>query len=64
MMTHGHNGLHRAGELCSALEVKDFVRSHNKKRVTIELERSKVHRSGGSQFITIEDYDAISGTRL
>ena len=64
MMMHGHDGLHRSGELCSALEVKDFVWSHNKKRVTIELERSKVHRSGGSQFITIEDYGAISGTRL
>ena len=48
MMMYGQDGLYRAGELCSSLEVQDFVWSHKEKRVTLELERSKAHRSGGS----------------
>ena len=52
----GRETLMRGGELTSGLEVEDFMWSVNKDSVTIQLIRTKTNRSGGGDFITMEDY--------
>ena len=64
MLMTGHDCLNRVGEICSGLKCRDFQWSRNQKRVTVEFQRSKVHREGGSEFITMEEYSSNSGTRL
>ena len=64
MMSVGHDSLMRGGELCSGLRVQDLIWSANRRAVTITLSRSKCHRKGGPQTITIRDYGSYSGARL
>jgi hypothetical protein len=59
----GHDGLLRGGEICSGLKVSDHCWSSSRKSVTIELRRTKVHRRGGSQFVTLRDYGPLSAVR-
>jgi len=59
----GHDGLLRGGELCSGLLVSDHQWSSSRKSVTIQLKRTKTHRSGGSQFVTLRDYGPLSAVR-
>ena len=59
----GHDGLLRGGEICSGLLVSDHSWSASRSSVTIELKRTKVHRRGGSQFVTLHDYGPLSAVR-
>ena len=63
MLAVGHDSLMRGGELCSGLCAQDLVWSANRRAVTITLTRSKCHRKGGPQTITIRDYGPNSGIR-
>ena len=60
----GRETLIRGGELTSGLEVEDFGWSVNRESVTIQLIRTKINRSGGGDFITIEDYGSTSAVAL
>ena len=60
----GRETLMRGGELTSGLEVGDFGWSVNRESVTIQLIRTKTNRSGGGDFITIENYGPFSAVAL
>jgi len=64
MIAVAHDSLARGGEICSGLRAVDLTWTENKRQVTIALPRSKCHRKGGSQFLTIQDYGKTSGVRL
>jgi len=48
MAAVGHDGLTRGAELCSGLDTSKFKWFKNKRKVTLVLDRTKAHRSGGS----------------
>jgi hypothetical protein len=60
----GHDSLQRGGEICSGYLVSEFRWSWDYMDVTMVLHRSKCHRKGGPQLITIHDYGITSGARL
>ena len=59
----GHDGLLRGGEICSGLLVFDHLWSSSQASVTIELKRTKAHRRGGSQLVTLHNYGPLSAVR-
>jgi hypothetical protein len=59
----GHDSLCRAGEICSGLSVAEHIWSADKTEVTLVLRRTKTHRKGGPETITIRDYGSNSGVR-
>ena len=60
----GHDGLLRGGEICSGLTVSDHIWSPSRNSVTIRLHRTKVHRRGGPQYVTLRDYGPFSAVRM
>lgn len=55
----GHNGLLRAGEPVSGLQVQDLQWNWRRKEVAIRLSRSKTHRSGPPEEIIYHQYPGI-----
>jgi hypothetical protein len=63
MITVGHDSLQRGAELCSGVLVSDHLWSYDRREVSIMLGRTKTHRRGGAEPITIRDYGRQSGAR-
>jgi hypothetical protein len=64
MLAFGHDGLLRSSELLSGLLVRHLVWRYDKKSVRVEIERSKMNRSGESEFVTLFDYGEYSAVAL
>jgi hypothetical protein len=64
MLALGHDGLLRSAELLSGFQVKHFEWSLDKKTVRLEIERSKMNRSGESEFVSLFDYGEYSAVSL
>lgn len=64
MLAVGHDGLLRSAELLSGLQVRHFSWNYNLTSVRIEIERSKVNRSGDSEFVDLFDYGPCSAVAL
>ena len=64
MLAVGHDGLLRSAELLSGLQVRHFSWNHDLTSVRIEIERSKINRSGDSEFVDLFDYGPCSGVAL
>lgn len=64
MLALGHDGLLRSAELLSGFHVKHFEWSLDKKTVRLEIERSKMNRSGDSEFVSLFDYGEYSAVSL
>ena len=62
MFVVGHDALLRGAELCSGLRVSNLHWSHDRMSVSVSLDRSKTHRKGGPQLISIHDFGSLSGT--
>lgn len=60
----GHNGLLRAAELHSGIRVRDIAWDLARRHFTISLARSKTHRSGAPEDITVRDYRGASAYKL
>ena len=57
LMAMGHDGLLRGGELCSGLRKEDFVWWADGSGVSLLLQRTKTHRSGGAVKVDIPDHE-------
>jgi integrase len=65
LLTVGHDGLLRLGELCSGLCKEDFVWWAKGEGVSILLNRTKTHRVGGAVKVDLVDTDSpFSGVKL
>ena len=64
MLALGHDGLLRSAELLSGFQVKHFEWSLEKTTVGLEIERSKMNRSGDSEFVSLFDYGEYSAVSL
>jgi hypothetical protein len=64
MLALGHDGLLRSAELLSGFQVKHFEWSLDKMTVRLEIERSKMNRSGDSEFVSLFDYSEYSAVSL
>ena len=61
MLAVAHDALLRSGELCGDLRPSSLSWSMNRKKVTINLWRTKTHRFGNGPSITLYDYGKRSG---
>jgi hypothetical protein len=64
MMTVAHDGMLRAGEICSGLRAVDLSWNISRTTVTITLLRTKRYRTGSGQLVTLCDYGKGSGCAL
>ena len=64
MLALGHDGLLRGAELLSGFQVKHLDWSFDLSSVRLEIERSKVNRSGDSEFVDLFDYGPYSAVAL
>jgi hypothetical protein len=64
MLALGHDGLLRSAELLSGFQVRHFSWNHDLTSVRIEIERSKINRSGDSEFVDLFDYGPSSAVAL
>ena len=64
MLALGHDGLLRSAELLSGLKVKHLTWRFDKLAIRLELERSKMNRSGESEFVNLFDYGKFSAVSL
>lgn len=64
MLAVGHDGLLRSAELLSGFKVTHFEWNHEYNSVRIEIERSKINRSGDSDFVDLFDYGPYSAVLL
>lgn len=60
----GHNGLLRAAELHSGLRVRDLTWDFTGRQVTLSIARSKTHRRGAPEEVTVRDYRGRSAYKL
>jgi hypothetical protein len=58
LVTTGHDGLLRGGELCSGLRKEDFLWWADRAGVSVFLLRTKTHRSGGAVKVDLVDHDS------
>jgi len=64
MMTVAHDGMLRAGEICSGLRAVDLSWNIARTTVTLTLLRTKRYRTGSGQLVTLCDYGKGSGCAL
>lgn len=65
LLTVGHDGLLRGGELCSSLTKDDFVWWLDGTGVSVLLHRTKTHRVGGAVKVDLGDTDSpFSGVKM
>ncbi len=64
MMTVAHDGMLRAGEICSGLRAVDLSWNMARTTVTLTLLRTKRCRTGSGQMVTLCDYGKGSGCAL
>ena len=64
MLSVGHDGLLRSAELLSGFKVRHFEWNHELTSVRVEIERSKINRSGDSEFVDLFDYGPYSAVAL
>ena len=64
MLALGHDGLLRSAELLSGLKVKHLTWRFDKLAIRLESERSKMNRSGESEFVNLFDYGKFSAVSL
>ncbi len=64
MVTVAHDGLLRSAEICSDMKPTSLTWNLNRMRVAIHLWRTKCHRAGNGQSITLVDYGRRSGCAL
>jgi len=64
MLTVAHDGLLRSAEICSDMKPRSLTWNLTRMRVAIHLWRTKCHRAGNGQSITLVDYGRRSGCAL
>jgi len=64
MLASGHDGLLRSSEVLSGIRVVQILWRVDKEGFRLELPRSKMNRSGDSEFISFHDYGECSGAHL
>lgn len=64
MLAVGHDGLLRSAELLSGFKVRHLTWSLDKSSIRLEIERSKMNRSGESEYVTLFDYGKFSAVAL
>ena len=64
MMTVAHDGMLRAGEICSGLRAVNLSWNIARTTVTLNLLRTKRYRTGSGQLVTLCDYGKGSGCAL
>jgi len=64
MMTLAHDGMLRAGEVCSKLRILDIAWNKDRSSCTIHLLRTKTRRKAGGVYVTLFNYGRRSGCAL